>query len=180
MRTTHTGTKSGTKRTPRRIRTRAVKAIVGTAVVAAATGFAAIGLASPASAQELDYRISVTCTPQQERFQCGPDQTRSVFTTGSLWLEFTLDQADCSDIYVYFQVDGIDYGAHQVAPGQLSDGYYKKVPFGLHTVGVHASANDGGCNTGSFSSWAGSFQVETSLDALRRGLESGQAQWGDS
>jgi hypothetical protein len=86
----------------------------------------------------------------------------TVETTGELQINFqsfavTEAQSGCSDIRMHFWLDGhVAYTSAFLAPGD-STGFVNLGPVtpGVHTVLLQAEGREGGCNTGSFSSWSG-------------------------
>jgi hypothetical protein len=152
------------------VKNRPHRTIAQTAVVAAATGFTALALASPASAEKLDKWLSVEC-PQPLSQDCSPRQGLTVETTGPLFVTFDADKPEpygkaCAAVKARIFMDGQEWGSAIVQPGQNDGGYYIPTYPGQHTIEVQADGVPGGCNTGSMSGWAGNLHVETGDDAL--------------
>jgi hypothetical protein len=138
------------------------------ATVATATAFAAVGLASPASAAP----VNMTCAASGDPLQAcdGGVLTRSLPNSPhtDLWtVSFTLSPSDnCAPLMMKttsvpnagpMQVLGND----RLEPGQSTPKYEiintqgKGASVSLHATGIQA-----GCNTGSLMAWAGDLQVE--------------------
>jgi hypothetical protein len=145
--------------------------------VAAAAG-AAIALASPASADEIlisDKHIGIDNCAAVGSGQFCPakigGQTQSQTGTQidgaqnkSIKVEFTANQAHCSDIIAHVFVSSpgnvAEWGSNIVHPGGTDGGY--EIPLNdsfFHRIDIQAEGVPGGCNTGSVSSWGGELRI---------------------
>lgn len=140
------------------------RAIARAAVVATATGWAALAFAGPASAKLIvtDKYIEVpNCSPPGSEL-C--PQIPSVTVNNGLFsmkVEFTANSNHCSDIIAHIMVDGREWGSNRVGPGQSDGGYEIPANAGPHTIGVQAEGVPGGCNTtGTLAAWGGTLHIE--------------------
>jgi hypothetical protein len=144
------------------------KAIARTAVVAAAAGFTALALASPASAEKFDKHLAVNC-PQPFSQSCPPRSGLKVTALdySGLFVTFTADPnpPSCAAGKARIFVDGKEWGSAIVQPGGNDGGYFIPTTPGPYTVEVQMDGVPGGCNTGSMSGWSGTLHVETGKDA---------------
>lgn len=136
-----------------------------TAMIAAATGFAALALAGTASAEVIDRNIGVADCQQPQTQMCNPAQSVSFTTDGPFMVEFEASGNHCSDMVAHVAVDGNPWSSNVVGSGQRDGGYFVETGPGTHTVGVQAEGIPGGCNEGFVGSWAGTLHIETGQDA---------------
>ncbi len=154
--------------------TRAGAAISRTAV-ATALAAAAIGLASPASADEKLITEKYIATEECAVVGAGqicpvdtnywPTKTQFNARPPAIKVEFTANQNHCADMIAHVWIagpgyNGSEWGSNVVGPGQSAGGY--EIPIndaGLHQVGVQAEGIQGGCNPGSVSAWGGTLQI---------------------
>lgn len=135
-------------------------------LVAAALGSAALGLASPASAVNIDQYIEVpdcAVTPAAPQV-CEQVPSLEVTAQGPARVEFTASPRHCSDMNATVLVDGKALGAKDLGPGQSDGGYSITLSPGKHTVGVKAVGIQGGCNEGKIGSWGGNIRVTADAD----------------
>lgn len=150
---------------------RSLKMIVGTTMIAAVTGTMALTLASPASAEKTDTRVSMDC-PQPFGETCPGRRGAFVTTDGPVFFEFrSTDPRACGPVTVYTYVDGNSWGQNVVQPGGNDGGYFTELSPGRHYIEVAADARGvrGGCNQGIMSGWAGTLHIESNADALNGG-----------
>ena len=142
------------------------KAIVRTAVVAAAAGCTALALAGPALAAKYDRHLAQDC-PQPYSQNCSPQPGMNVSTSGPLFVTFTADgnPPSCAPGNARIFIDGREWGSAVVWPAQNDGGYFIQTAPGDHTVAVQMDGVLGGCNTGAMSGWSGTLHVETGQDA---------------
>jgi hypothetical protein len=135
------------------------KTVARSVVTVAATGCAALSLAHPAWA--LDRSIGVAeCTQPPGDQKCAevPSVTFDATTPAAI-VDFTADPAHCSDIIVHVIVDGTEWGAFIVGPGERDGGLRIPLSGGRHTIAVQAEGMAGGCNTGRLASWGGKLHI---------------------
>lgn len=111
------------------------------------------------------YTEVAQCGPPQSQI-CGQSGGFNVETDGPLFVEFQANANHCSDMIAHIAVDGNEWGAGRVGPGQRDGGYFIEVSPGVHNILVFAEGIEGGCNTGFVSAWGGTLHVETNDDAL--------------
>jgi hypothetical protein len=148
------------------IRNRNRKTIARNALVAIATGFAALALAPVASADLVAANIGVESCPEPRTQLCTPIPTVTIETTGPLFVEFEASKDHCADMIAHIFLDGREWGSNVVGPGQRDGGYFIMTTPGLHSIGVQAEGIEGGCNHGAVSGWAGRIHVESNEGAL--------------
>jgi hypothetical protein len=138
-----------------------------TALITAAAGLGALAVASPASAEKLDFAVAKDC-PQPFKETCPGRVGHFVTTDGPLFFEFrSTDPRACGPVTLYTYIDGNEWGQNVVQPGGNDGGYYADVSPGRHLIEVAADSRGvrGGCNQGIMSGWAGTLHVETNQDA---------------
>jgi hypothetical protein len=145
------------------------KTITRTAMVATATGFAALAFAGPASAAPLviNKYIEVPHCAQVGSELC-PQVPGVTFDNHakSVNVNFTANANHCSDIIAHVMVDGREWGSNTVGPSQNDGGYEIPLSPGTHTIGIKAEGVDGGCNPAgvgpdaTLSAWGGMLHVE--------------------
>jgi hypothetical protein len=136
------------------------------AAVIAATAFAAVGFASPASA---DY-VYMPCVAQGDPLQScdGGVLTRALVQgrENAGWsIKFTSSDDMCSDIFM--QIRAVPNGSpirvlgrDRIGPGQSTATYQIENTGKGASVELHATGIEGGCNTGSLMGWEGDLQIE--------------------
>ncbi|MDH6245975.1 hypothetical protein [Mycobacterium sp. OTB74] len=136
----------------RRIAIRVVRAT-------ASSGFAAIALAAPASADTWHEHFAVDqCTKPWTQWCKNVETWTTHYPTSSdVWI--TADPTHCSDIIAHVRIDGEAMESYVLGPGQRTAAY--RVPAGEHEVAVQAEGVNGGCNRGYLAAWGGTvhFQV---------------------
>jgi hypothetical protein len=140
-----------------------------TALVVVTSGVAALALAGPASAVNLDQYIEVPqCQPATGQL-CPQVPTVNFSTQNerSIKVEFTGNRNGCSDIIAHIFFDGNEWGSNRVGPRQTDGGYEIPVTPGRHTIGVQAEGIEGGCNTGVVTAWGGTVHIESLQDPYR-------------
>jgi hypothetical protein len=146
------------------------KAMGRSMVVVAATGVAALALASPASAGQYKSRLAVDCPPPFSQ-ECNATGDYAVPADGTLYVSFHGDPGACADIVEHIRVNGVEFASGRVGPGQSDVGVYieaSDIPpseDGQYHISLLADGVLGGCNNGSMSGWAGLLEVETGNDA---------------
>jgi hypothetical protein len=156
------------------IDTVAGKALSRTALATALTA-AALGLASPASADEKLITEKYIATEECGAVGAGqicpvdtnywPTKTQFLARPPAIKVEFTANQNHCADMIAHVWIagpgyNGSEWGSNTVHPGQSDGGY--EIPIndaGLHQVGIQAEGIEGGCNTGSVSAWGGMLRI---------------------
>lgn len=139
--------------------------VARTTAMLSATGFVAVGLAVPASAEVINREVGVANCPPPQSQLCIPIAAYRVSTQGPLVAQFTASPNHCSDIIAKIMVNGTEHGRQRLAPGQRDGSYYMDLHPGAHSIGVQAEGIKGGCNTGYLQSWKGNLRVETNDDA---------------
>ena len=137
---------------------------VSSIAVAAATGFAALAFAGPASAVVVDQNINIAqCTHQggdpQSCAQRGA-LTLTVSENSLATITFTASPHHCSDIQVHLAIGDTTVGGGQVGAGQTVVAQGSVYP-GPNSIYVSAYGISGGCNQGELQSWAGTLHAET-------------------
>ena len=138
------------------------------ATVAMATAFAAVGLASPASADP----VNMTCVASGDPGQAcdGGVLTRGLPNSPHtvMWvISFTLSPTDnCAPLMMKTTlVPNVGQmavlGNDRLEPGQSTPKYNILNDQGGAAVSLHATGIQEGCNTGSLMAWAGDLQVES-------------------
>jgi len=142
-------------------RTRIRRGITGTAIVATATGFAALALAGPASAGTVTSKTLNVKDCLSTNQTCDNTPGAIVNTKGEhIRVEFIASTEHCSNIIAHIIVDGNEWGNKLVKPGQSDGGYEIPVAAGTHNIEVRAEGVKGGCNTGRLASWKGTLEIE--------------------
>jgi hypothetical protein len=137
--------------------------------VVTGAGVAALALASPASAVNLDQYVGVPqCEPATSQL-CPqiPTVAFTVLNERSIKVEFTGNRNGCSDVIAHVFLDGQEWGSNRVGPGGSDGGYEIPVTSGRHTIGVQAEGIEGGCNTGVVTAWGGTVHIESLQDPYR-------------
>lgn len=137
------------------------RAVVWATTVATTAGVCALALASPASAVNIEQYVEVAqCQPATS--QVCPQEPEVNFTRdsgGFVDVQFTANQNHCSDIIVYVSIDGyVPSILGRVGPGQTAQHGFGVGP-GNHVLRVRAEGVEGGCNTGTLSSWGGTVRI---------------------
>lgn len=145
------------------------KPLARAAVVVAATGFAALTLAAPASAGPMQrYALDVSNCNSQSQL-CPVVQYVGINTNGeSIRAEFFADKSrsaggqGCTDVIAHMIVDGREWGKNTARLGGSDGGYEIPLSPGYHTIGVQIEGIPGnGCNTQGFiSGWRGTLEIE--------------------
>jgi hypothetical protein len=129
------------------------------AVTTVTLGFAAVAVASPASAESWSNRITVDPCKQPQTQVCKntPTWTEDLSSPTNVWV--TADPTHCSDIVAHVFVDHREVGSRRLGPGESTHAYM--VPPGQHAVGVRADGVSGGCNRGFLGAWGGTLNFRT-------------------
>jgi hypothetical protein len=143
------------------------KAAARAAIIAAATGFGAVALASPALAGGplvINKYIEVpNCVGHSQTCPLNPNDAPVVnftTTTPTINVNFTANANHCASMVAHIFVDGREWGSNTVGPGENDGGYEIPVANGNHRVAVQAQGLPGGCNSGFVSAWGGVLHIE--------------------
>jgi hypothetical protein len=142
------------------------------ATVAAITGVAAVALARPAFAVNIEQYIEVPqCQPATS--QVCPQIPEVNFTSSSgefVLVQFTANQNHCADMIAHILIDGYPQFSAPVGPGETVERKLG-VGGGDHVLGVRAEGIHGGCNTGVVHAWGGTVRIASLIDPddLRQG-----------
>jgi hypothetical protein len=136
------------------------------AVLPVALACSALALASPASAKTFTTHIAMDC-PQPFSQQCNVKKTVSMPTEGPLFFSYTADPnpPSCAPGRAHLFLDGAEWAATTLQPGQNDGGFYADVSPGRHDISVQMEGVEGGCNTGAMSGWSGTLTIESDADA---------------
>jgi hypothetical protein len=143
------------------------KALARAAVVGISTGFAALALACPASADHalLDKTINVPdCQASNEKCSVVPSFT--FFTPESQVKVTFIADGGCSTITAHIVIDGNDnYTGLPVAPNQSNE-FDTYLDPGFHKISERAEGDllAGGCNTGRLAFYSGRLLVDSIED----------------
>jgi hypothetical protein len=146
--------------------------VVWATTVATTAGVAAVALASPASAVNVEQYIEVPqCQPATSQV-CPqvPEVNFSALKGEFVLVQFTANQNHCADMIAHILLDHYPVGSGRVGPGQT----FQQKPWageGNHVISVRAEGVTGGCNTGVVNSWGGTVRIQSLIDPddLRQG-----------
>jgi hypothetical protein len=142
------------------------KATAATTTLVAAAAFAALALASPASAKDFTKFIAVDC-PQPYSQVCSPRKGMTVDESSTpYYVRFTPDARSCAPGVAHIFVDGTEEGHSDVLVGVPAQFFDIEHGPGSHTIDVQMDGKLGGCNTGAMSGWGGTLLVQTDRPAF--------------
>jgi len=115
--------------------------------------------AKPAATKTAAYTAGANCDKVHQL--CPNAYTTSLKTgKGTLTMSFTAAANHCSDVRVYFSVDGGgEHISSFVSKNNTTGSYAFAVAAGGHTLKLRAEGRRGGCNTGYLLSWGGTLHV---------------------
>jgi hypothetical protein len=124
-------------------------------LVVASAGF----IANSASAAS----VSAVCSGGGQL--CNQIATFKINTPGVvLKAKFTPGPLTCSDFRIHLLVDGTEVGVSDFVGPKQNTGTFSLgfVSPGVHTIGVQAEGEVGGCNVGNLLSWSGTLKLRKS------------------
>ncbi|MHC9291186.1 hypothetical protein ACRCUN_01905 [Mycobacterium sp. LTG2003] len=127
--------------------------------VAAVSGFAAVALAVPSTAESWTRGIAIEPCERPWTQMCTTVPTWDADVQERMKIQVTADPTHCSDIIAHVLVDDREVMSERLGPGDSTTPY--EMPFGHHTIGVQAEGVDGGCNDGYLAAWGGTLRVWT-------------------
>jgi len=115
--------------------------------------------AKPVVTKTATYTAGANCDKVHQL--CPNAYTTSLKTgKGTLTMSFTAAANHCSDVRVYFSVDGGgEHISSFVSKNNTTASYAFAVAAGGHTLKLRAEGRRGGCNTGYLLSWGGTLHV---------------------
>lgn len=147
-------------------------------LVGLATGMLLLATSALAQTVTNTYPIpSIPCTSTNEF--CTNTFDRTVQTTGLLKVRYTAPATHCSDIRIHVFLDGQENAAtERLKPGDASNWLdLGAVSSGAHLVQCEAEGFVGGCNAGTFSSWAGQLEIITGSNPMGQSQPVAHSLW---